>query len=163
MTQRQFASVLFAVLGVFIAITWLPQIVVAIGLYVQPTETSAGQQENAVYAVALLIGTLVAVLLGIALVAMRDRLAARLFTAETGLLAVRDAHAVALSVLGCYFAINAVPGLVTVVRFGLTRREWAGMVQFVLGVVLFFGGRGVARLWSAARSAGSFSSDERAV
>src|SRR5206468_5810253 len=81
MSQRQFASVLFAVLGVFIALNWLPQIVVAIGLFAQPTETSAGHQANSAYAITLLIGTLIAVLLAITLVVMRERLAARLFPA----------------------------------------------------------------------------------
>jgi len=163
MSQRQFASVLFAVLGVFIAINWLPQIVVAIGLFAQPTETSAGHQANSAYAITLLIGTLIAVLLAITLVVMRERLAERLFAADTGPLAARDAQAVALSVLGCYFAIVAIPRLVAVGRFGLGSIEWAAVTQLVLGVALFFGARGVSRLWVAARSAGGSSSDERAV
>ena len=157
MSQRQFASVLFAVLGVFIAINWLPQIVVAIGLFAQPTETSAGHQANSAYAITLLIGTLIAVLLAITLVVMRERLAARLFPADTGPFAARDAQAVALSVLGCYFAIGAIPRLVGVGRFG-GRIDWAAVTQLVLGVALFFGARGVARLWAAARSTGSSSS-----
>jgi len=157
MSQRQFASVLFAVLGVFIAINWLPQIVVAIGLFAQPTETSAGHQANSAYAITLLIGTLIAVLLAITLVVMRERLAARLFPADTGPLAARDTQAVALSVLGCYFAIGAIPRLVGVGRVG-GRIDWAAVTQLVLGVALFFGARGVARLWAAARSTGSSSS-----
>ncbi|PYP12999.1 MAG: hypothetical protein DMD54_17560 [Gemmatimonadetes bacterium] len=158
MSQRQFASVLFAVLGVFIALNWLPQIVVAIGLFAQPTETSAGHQANSAYAITLLIGTLIAVLLAITLVVMRERLAGRLFPADTGPLAARDAQAVALSVLGCYFAIGAIPRLVGAGRFGVGRIEWAAVTQLVLGVSLFFGARGVARLWAAARSTGSSSS-----
>ena len=151
MSQRQFASVLFAVLGVFTAINWLPQIVVAIGLFAQPTRTS----------ITVLVSAVLAALLGIGLIVMRERLAERLFTADTGPLAVRDAQAVAFSVLGCYFAIGAIPRLLGVGRFGLGRTEW--VTQLVLGVGLFFGARAVARLWSAARSAGSSSSDDRAV
>lgn len=159
MSQRQLASVLFAVLGVFIAITWLPQVVMSISLVAQSTRASAGDRAEAVtYAITLFIGTLIAVLLGIALVLMRGRLADRLFAADTGPLAGRDVQAVALSVLGCYFAIGAIPRLV-----GFGRRiDWAAITQLVLGVALFLGARGVARLWSAARSAGSSSSDERA-
>ena len=159
MSQRQFASVLFAVIGVFIAINWLPQVVVAIGLFAQPTDTRAGPQANSAYATALLIGTLIAVLLAISLVVMRERLAERLFAADTGPLTARDAQAVALSVLGCYFAIAAIPRLVRVARFGFGSIEWAALIQLVLGVALFFGARGVARLWVAARSAGFSSSD----
>ena len=113
MSQRQFASVLFAVLGVFTTINWLPQVVVAIGLFAQPTRTS----------ITNLVGTLLAVLLGIGLVVMREKLAERLFAADPGPLAARDAQAVALSVLGCYFAIGAIPRLVGVARFGLGRTE----------------------------------------
>ena len=163
MNQRQFASVLFAVLGVFTAINWLPQIVVAIGLFAQPAETSADHRAMFASAITLLMGTLIAVLLGMGLVVLRKRLAERLFAPDPGPLAARDAQAVALSVLGCYFALGAIPRLVEVGRFGFGRMEWAPVTQLVLGVGLFFGARGVARLWTAARSAGSSSSDERAV
>lgn len=162
MSQRQFASVLFSVLGVFIAINWLPQIVVAIGLFVQPTEISVDHQGNSAYAIALLVGTLIAVLLGISLIVRRERLAERLFKADTGPLAARDAQAVALSVLGCYFAIEAIPPLVAY-RSISNRVEWEAVTQLVLGVGLFFGARGVAGLWAAARSAGSSGSDEHTV
>ena len=163
MNQRQFASVLFAVVGIFVAINAMSQVVVAIGLLVQPPEIGAGLPASSAgvvsaYAVTLLIGTLIALLLGIALLVWRERLAERLFAGDTGPLAARDAQAVALSVLGCYFAIAAFPRLV---RFGAGRIEWAAVTQLVLGVALFLGGRGLARLWTAARSAGS-SADERA-
>lgn len=163
MSQRQLASVLFTVLGVFIAINWLPEIVVAIGLFAQPTEPNGGHEANSAYAIPLLIGTLITVLLAITLVVMRERLAARLFAADTGPLAARDAQAVALSVLGCYFTIGAIPRLVQVARFGFDSNEWVALAQLVLGVALFFGARGVARLWAAARSARFSSSDDRAV
>ena len=163
MNQRQFASVLFAVVGIYIAVSWLPQIVIAIGLLVQPMETAAGHRENAVYAITVVIGTLLAVLLGIGLLVWRERLAERLFAAETGPLDSRDSLAVALAVLGCYFAIGAIPRLVRVGRSGFGELEWVAVAQGALGVALFFGARGVARLWSVARSAGSSSPDERAV
>ena len=161
MNQRQFASVLFAVVGVFIAITWIPQIFVAIALFAQQGKLTANDQVNAVYPSALLAGTLTAILLGVALVVWRERLATRLFAAETGPIAARDTQAVALSVLGCYFAIGAIPRLVG--AFRLERIEWPALTELVLGIALFFGARGLARLWTAARTAGSYSSDERAV
>jgi hypothetical protein len=163
MNQRQLASVLFAVLGAFIAISWLPQIVVATGLWAQPIDTSnsAGDQAASVsYAISLLIGTLIAVLLGILLILGRDRLAERLFPANTGPLAVRETQAVALSVLGCYFVIGAISRLV---GLWLHRIDWSAVAQLVLGVGLFLGARGVARFWAAVRSGGSSTSNDRAA
>src|SRR5690349_19247981 len=124
MTQRQFASVLFAVVGVFMAVSWLPQVVIVIGLFIQQMATSADHQENVGYAITSLIGSIVAVLLGIGLMVKRDRLADRLFAADTGPLVARDTQAVALSVLGCYFAIGALPRLLTVAPFGVRRSDW---------------------------------------
>jgi hypothetical protein len=153
MSQRHLASVLFAVLGAFSAITWFPQLIVSIGLL------AAGDQAAPVaYAITFLIGTLIAVLLGIVLVLIRVRLAERLFPADTGSLAARDTQAVALSVLGCYFVIESVSRLV-----GRGRIDWSPVTQLVLGVGLFFGARGLARFWAAARSAGSSTSNERAA
>jgi len=87
MSQRQLASVLFAVLGAFIAITGLPEILVSIGIL------AAGVQAAPIaYAIALLIGAIIAFILGIALVLSRVRLAERLFPADAGSLAAH-AHA----------------------------------------------------------------------
>jgi hypothetical protein len=142
MSQRQLASVLFAVLGAFIAITWLPQIVLSIGILAAGDKVAPGA-----YAITYLIGAIIAALLGIVLVLVRVRLAERLFPADTGSLAARDTQAVALSVLGCYFVIESVSRLV-----GRGRFDWAPVTQLVLGVGLFFGARGLARVWAAVRS-----------
>ncbi len=73
MSQRQLASVLFAVLGAFIAITSVPQIVLSIGIL------AAGDQAAPVaYAITFVIGTIISVILGIVLVLIRVRLAERL-------------------------------------------------------------------------------------
>ncbi len=153
MSQRQLASVLFAVLGAFIAISWLPQVVVSIGIF-----AAGDRAAPAAYAITLLVGAIITVLLGIALVLIRVRLAERLFPADTGSLAARETQAVALSVLGCYFVIESVSRLV-----GRGRIVWPSVTQLALGVGLFFGARGLARFWAAARSAGSSSSNERAA
>jgi len=153
MSQRQLASVLFAVLGAFIAITGLPEIGVSIGIL------AAGVQAAPIpYAIALLIGTIIAFILGIALVLSRVRLAERLFPGDTGSLPTRETQAVALSVLGCYFVVESISRLV-----GRGRIEWSAVTQLALGIGLFFGARGVARFWAAVRSAGSSSSNERAA
>jgi hypothetical protein len=161
MNQRQLGSVLFAALGAFIAITLVPQIVVAGGLLAQSAGLSNGASNQAVpaaYSITLFIGTLIAALLGILLMLLRDRLAERLFSADGGPLAAREAQAVALSVLGCYFVIQAISRLVRLLR----PIDWSAATQLVLGVGLFLGSRGVARLWAAARTAGSPGPDERA-
>jgi hypothetical protein len=151
MSQRQLASVLFAVIGVFIALTWSPQVIIlSLGML------ASGDQVGPVpYAITLLIGTIIAVLLGILLVLVRVRLAEGLFAADTGSLDARDTQAVALSVLGCYVVIQSLPRLV---GHGF---DWLPATQLVLGIGLFFGARGLARLWTAARTAGSSRSDER--
>ena len=148
MSQRQLASVLFAVLGTFIAISWFPQIIVFIGYWAAGDHTAP-----VAYAISPVIGAIIAVILGIVLVLIRVRLADRLFPADTGPLAARDTQAVALSVLGCYFIIESVSRLV-----GRGRIDWASVTQLVLGVGLFLGARGVARLWAAVRTAGSSTS-----
>ena len=153
MSQRQLASVLFAVLGAYIAISWFPQIIVFIGI-----QTAGDQAAPVAYLITPVIGAIIAVLLGIVLVLIRVRLAERLFPADTGPLAARDTQAVALSVLGCYFVIESVSRLV-----GRGRIDWASVTQLVLGVGLFFGARGVARLWAAGRTAGSSTSNDRAA
>jgi hypothetical protein len=153
MSQRQLASVLYAVLGAFIAVTWFPQIILAIGFV-----AARDQAAPVAYSITLLLGAVIAVLLGIVLVLVRVRLAERLFPADIGSLAARETQAVALSVLGCYFVIESVSRLV-----GRGRIDWSSVTQLVLGVCLFLGARGVARLWAAARSAGSSTSDERAA
>jgi len=153
MSQRQLASVLFAVLGAFIAITWLPQLVVSIGILRGGDQAAPGS-----YAITLLIGAIITIILGIVLVLIRVRLAERLFPADPGPLAAQDTQAVALSVLGCYFVVASISRLV-----GRGRIDWSAVAQLVLGVGLFLGARGVARFWAAVRTAGSSSSNERAA
>src|SRR6185503_777536 len=84
MSQRQLASVLFAVLGAFIAITWLPQLAVSIGILRAGDQAAPGG-----YAITLLIGAIVTVSLGIVLVLIRVHLAERLFPADPGPLAAQ--------------------------------------------------------------------------
>ena len=153
MSQRQLASVLFAVLGGFIAITSVPQVVLSIGVL-----TAGVQAAPVAYAITFLIGTITSVTLGIVLVLVRVRLAERLFPADTGSLAAGDTQAVALSVLGCYFVIESISRLV-----GRGHIEWSAVTQLVLGVGLFLGARGVARLWATVRAARSSTTDERAA
>src|SRR5207253_688195 len=121
MSQRQLASVLFAVLGAFIAINWLPQLVVSIGIWRAGDQAAPGS-----YAITLLIGAILTIILGIALVLIRVRLAERLFPADPGPLPAQGTQAVALSVLGCYFVVASVSRLV-----GRGRIDWSAVTQLV--------------------------------
>ena len=96
-----------------------------------------------------LIGVVLAVLCGSVLVLLRDRVATLLFPAASESLNSREVQAVALSVLGCYFTVHGLSGLAEAGRF-----DWGSSTQLVLGIALFFGARGLARLWSFARSPG---------
>src|SRR5947208_15245681 len=103
MSQRQLASVLFAVLGGFIAITSVPQVVLSIGVL-----TAGVQAAPVAYAITFLIGTITSVTLGIVLVLVRVRLAECLFPADTGSLAAGGPQAVPLCGPGCDFVVESV-------------------------------------------------------
>jgi hypothetical protein len=151
MNQRQFASLLFAVVGVFIAATRVPELFILVGLLAQssPATESAfsGVSQRQASTIAL-IASLLAILIGGALILFRHRLAARLFAAATQPLEARDAQAVALSVLGCYFAVHGISRVAWAGRF-----DWSAAVQLALGIALFFGARGLSGLWLLSRPA----------
>ena len=157
MNQRQLASVLFAVLGVFLAISWLPQVFFQIGTLAQMPAGTTGEDYAMAVSTTYLASSGIALLLGVALVMSRDWLARRLFPENTQSLTTRETQAVALSVLGAYFVV------VGICRFiASTNIEWSAIVEFALGLLLFLGGRGIARLWTFARTAGA-STGDRAV
>jgi hypothetical protein len=162
MNQREFASVLFAVVGVFVAATRLPELMIHVGVLVQSSSEIEspfrGISQRGMSTIGL-IASLVGVLLGTALILLRGRLAQRLFAAATPPLEAREAQAVALSVLGCYFVVEGVS------RFGWAARfDWAAAIQVALGLTLFFGASRLSGFWSLARSAGRpRASSERAV
>jgi drug/metabolite transporter (DMT)-like permease len=161
MSQRQLASVLFAVLGIYMAVAWIPRVFLSVGLLPQVRpDPVANDYEKIVYT-AELISTGIGVLLGVGLVLSRDLLARRLFPVDSQPLVARDLQAVALSVLGCYFVIQDAAELI----FRMIARHeinWPAMVELVLGLGLFLGARGIARFWTFARTAGS-DARERAV
>lgn len=154
MSQRQLASVLFATVGVFIAALRLPEIVLGIVMMSQwdpvVTDSDPVARWSAVSSLGVLLAT---VLISVELVLLRDRLANRLFPPEASSAGASELQAVAISVLGCYFAVQ---GLATLSHMWALSGEldWAGLTQLVLGVALFFGSRGLSRLWSLARTAG---------
>ena len=147
MSQRQLASVLFTVLGVFIIVTRVPYIVAG-AVYLVSSDASSEQGLAPQFASLALV--LLSVLLGGALVLFRDRLADRLFPAGPSF-GGPEFQAVGLSVLGCYFVIDGIGGLVRSLPFG--RAEWAAIARVVLGAALFLGARALSRLWSLARTA----------
>lgn len=149
MNQREFASVMFAAVGVFIALFRLPELVsLALMLATWP-----GIREESGIGFGAMAGTFVGlvavVLAGVALVVFRHRLAVRLFGDADGAIRVPEAQAVGLSLVGCYFAVQ---GAASLVAFGSLR--WSGAVQMILGVALFLGARGVSRGWGRIRGSG---------
>ena len=92
----------------------------------------------------------IAVFLGTGLVFIRDRLAATLFSESSHPFDTCDVQAVAFSVLGCYFTILGVSRFID----WQVQIHWGAVVQIGLGVVLFFGARGLTEFWSFSRSVG---------
>lgn len=147
MDQRNLASVLFAVVGVFIAASRLPEIVFHIAVLFGTNAVSRNLGDpgsERLLSVAAFGASLLGLLIGLGLVFMRDRLARRLFPSTTQPVTAPEFQAVALSVVGCYVAIQGVT------RLGWAGRlEWSGVLQLALGLGLFVGARGISKLWSA--------------
>jgi hypothetical protein len=106
MNQRQLASVLFAVLGVFMAATRLPDLLVHAAIVMQwdpAMEDPAGPISPRAVSTFAVVATLIVVLMGLGLVVLRDRIADRLFTSAPGHTPSSEVQAVAPAVLGVYF------------------------------------------------------------
>lgn len=150
MDQRNLGSVLFAVVGVFIAASRLPEIVIHLAVLLGPTPTFPTPSDLASHrllSVAVFGASLVGVLIGLGLVFMRDRLAHRLFPSATQPVTAPEFQAVALSVVGCYLAVQGLARMGWAGRF-----EWSGALQLALGLGLFVGARGISKLWSFTHS-----------
>jgi hypothetical protein len=147
MNQRQLASVLFAVVGLFIVAFRLPEIFVQgamIARWDRMVADPAGGVDPRAFLVASTVSHFFAVMLGAGLVIFRERLAGALFSAAGAPLAARDLHAVGLSVLGAFLVVHSLWAL----AFPGPSR-WAGAVQLILGAGLFLGARRISALWSA--------------
>jgi hypothetical protein len=152
MSQRELGSVLFATVGVFIAATRLPEFVI------QPSILTNPEADRSIV-VSGLVGTFLAVVLGVLLLLYRNVLARRLFTSQPSApSSSRDYQAVALSVLGVYFVVRGLAG--PVVAFGQVQASSVALL--LLGLLLFLGARGLSNLWFALRFAGR-SGGERAA
>jgi hypothetical protein len=147
MNQRQLASVLLAVLGLFLAAFRLPDAFLQGGMLARwdPTgvDPAAPVSQRFVLVLAL-TASAIAVLLGLTLVFLRERIASTLFSVSTAPLQARDLQAVAFSVLGCYFVIQGLHN--AMMWFGGLR--WGGVVQAALGLGLFVGANRLATLWA---------------
>ena len=147
MNQRQFASVLFSVVGVFLAVSRIPEIVINLVLIAQ--SATAGQESGVsgkrLLSVAAFGASLLAAAIGVTLLVYRDRVAQRLFPTVTAPLETRAVQTAAFAVLGCYFVVQGIS------RFGWSGQvNWAAAIQLTLGVALFLGAQGLSRLWSLA-------------
>jgi hypothetical protein len=151
MNQRELASTLLAVLGVFIVASRSPEFLPH-ALVLKQGGAVAGNdaipEAARAVSMAALVAVAVAVGIGAALIWLREPIARRLFPAQSGPLRAPDFQAVAFSVLGAYLVVSSLryiymPG-------GL---RWAGVLQIVLGAALFIGARGLARVWAGLRTA----------
>ena len=161
MNQRQFASVLFAVVGIFIAASRLPEVLIHIALLAQAAPTdrgTIGPGAQGLVSVAALGATFLAVGIGVTLLLLRDRLAQRLFPMPTPSLDATGVQTAAFSVLGCYFAVQGLSRMLWAGRF-----DWGAAIQLTLGVALFFGARGLSKLWLLTRRSEEQRAAERAV
>lgn len=153
MNQRQLASVCFGVGGIFLMVSRLPEIVIYVAMLTQWSPFVADQtnpvSERSI-AIIGLGGMLLVLLLGLGLVLLRDALATRLFPSGTQSMNGSEIQAVAFSVLGGYFAIHGVAKV-----YQLGRLNWVAAAELALGLGLFLGSRGLARVWAQLHSATS--------
>jgi hypothetical protein len=163
MNQRQFASVLFAAIGVFIIVSRLPEVPVHLALITQLA--SAGQNSpdlggQGLLSVAAFAATIVAIGIGATLLLLRDRLAQRLFPAIAPSLETAGIQTAAFAILGCYFAVH---GISRIFWAGGFYNNWTAATQLVLGVALFFGARGLSRFWLLRQPREDHDAAERAI
>jgi len=171
LSTRRLAETALKLYGVY----WLVLTVAAIpqGLtwWLQPaTGPEAATSHN--LAISWAVATVVDGLIGGALIAFASRIASRLEPIDDTvqvLTASRIGQAAALSVLGVYFFCSGVATTGNHLFNFLTstgheqwwgreefiRKEWAWLcetgLRIVIGVVLFFGGRGLAGIWHRLR------------
>jgi hypothetical protein len=161
MTRIDIASLAFKLAGIYALFQALGQVQYLGFLF--PSPLGGTNQTVIISVTAASLGSLIAS--GCVLIAASHSLASWMFPEELGretprirVLAVQGA---AFSVIGVFFAAGALPSLVgTGVQWlqpggGL---PWAmtlqSIIAIVVGVGLFFGGHGLARLWSKLRYAG---------
>jgi hypothetical protein len=152
MNQRQLASVLFAVLGIFMAFGRLPDLILHAAIVMHPdpalVDSTASVSPRAISVFAI-IAILVVVAVSVGLIALRDRLARRLFAPAPVLAATAEFQAVAFSVLGVFFVLNSIPRIGWPGGVGL-----ASVVQALLGIGLFLGAHSLAAIWARLRPPG---------
>ena len=141
MNQRQFSSVLFAVVGVFIAVSRIPELVVHVVLLTQTRESWGDGAPHRLLSGAALGATLVAIGVGIALVVFRNQLAERLFPAASTSVETSGVQTAAFAVLGCYFVVHGLSRIFVVSPMGWGSATWGPAIQLILGVALFFSAR----------------------
>lgn len=152
MNQRELASVLFAVLGIFIAATRLPELVLHAAMVIQSNpaiDEPGGPDTPRAVSLLAIVAILIVVFLGLALIVLRDRISGWLFSSARGRGLPPEIQAVALSVLGVYFILDSIPGIM--LQGGV---RWASVVQALLGTALFLGAHGIAAVWSRLRTPG---------
>ena len=156
MNRRDLASTLFGVAGLYIAGTRLSEL-----LFHLCVLTGAVDFDDPAVQYAAFASSVVALLVGVALVVFRDLLAKRLFSeapASSSSASPSDWQAVGFSIVGLYFVIEGLGR--AAFSWGKLDLQSAALILF--GLVVFLGARGLSNLWHFLRFAGR-SSDERAA
>ena len=162
MTRQDLASTAFAVLGVYLILSRLPEAVIASAFAL-----IASQEATDTFStfIAPMVFVVLSAAAGAALIALRDHLARWLF-GPPAMASSDDAsrlQAIAFSVLGVYLAIVGGSRAVGGALASQGAAAWAGPgIQCALGVAIFLWSDGLSGLWVTLRQAGR-NRDKRAV
>ncbi len=145
MSPNQLGATLIGAAGIFIFGSRIPDLGMSLAFFVSDPDAYQGLGYG-------LLGFALAILSGGALVYWRQFLADKLFpaTAQTNGPVGEGPESVGFALLGIYFTIRGLARLPSAELSPLS----PPVIELILGIALFFGSRGLARLWATLRFAG---------
>ncbi|MHC4881868.1 MAG: hypothetical protein ACYTFX_09545 [Planctomycetota bacterium] len=163
MTKREIASLAIKLMGVFILIRSISSVPVVFYAW-RPSENIGFLQS-----VLMLLLSILLIIIPLVIIRLADRVAVWLIKDDTHTgtivtsISKDDIMIMAVSCIGLYFIITAIPSLVMNLSFyfrlsassfwqNAFRTLVAPAVQLGLGVWLFVGSRGIVKLWKKIRS-----------
>lgn len=178
MTKREVGSLAFKLAGIYAIVQAIPQMH-AVTFYLSGIGADT-QAQSWLFPVMAAAPLALMAALGCLLLAYSNRLSARMFgeAAEDVSFGAsgKELQAIAFSVVGVCFLVSALPRLLHILMYqhrGLFNAEvrrqislsaWASLVgtsaQMAIGIALFFGSKGLSKLWHKLRAAGHPQSSE---
>jgi hypothetical protein len=163
MTKREIASLAIKLMGVFVLIRSISSVPVAFYAW-RPSENIGLLQS-----VLMLLSSVLLIVIPLVIICLADRVAAWLIKDDTYTgtivtpISKDDIMIMAVSCIGLYFIITAIPSLIINLSFSFRlssspfwqiafRTFLAPSVQIGLGVWLFAGSKGIVKLWKKIRS-----------